>query len=270
MALPDTRRLEDLAIEPLSELCKEAYEETAWALENTLKKAVHFGRLLCIAKTKVPHGQWIPWVTETFEDQVSLRNIQRFMQVAESNTTNPSLLEGAKNLDEAMGLIQVKKTSVEVIDLAADVPEVAAELPPQQSSPATTEPEVETSSPKKSSEAVLKWTKSERERQKLVQAGTTVVANMHSDNQLIAWAKSERLDIRVDRKTLFGNPYEMPADGDRDYVCDCFRDFYVDRKPSILNAIPSLRGKVLLCWCFPERCHGETLAEKANDDQRAK
>jgi hypothetical protein len=165
MALPDTRRLEDLAIEPLSELCKEAYEETAWALENTLKKAVHFGRLLCIAKTKVPHGQWIPWVTETFEDQVSLRNIQRFMQVAESNTTDPSLLEGAKNLDEAMGLIQVKKTSVEVIEVAADVP-VAAEIvtedkpaveaitavttvKPVVSKPvtATAEPEVEKKSP---------------------------------------------------------------------------------------------------------------------------
>ncbi|MEJ7591116.1 MAG: DUF3102 domain-containing protein [Planctomycetaceae bacterium] len=103
-------RLEDLAIEPLSELCKEAYEETAWALENTLKKAIHFGRLLCIAKTKVPHGKWISWVAETFEDQVSLRNIQRFMQVAESNKTNPSLLEGAKNLDEAMSRVKVKKT----------------------------------------------------------------------------------------------------------------------------------------------------------------
>ena len=147
MALPDTRRLEDLAIEPLSELCKEAYEETARAFDNTLKKAVHFGRLLCIAKTKVPHGQWIPWVTETLEDQVSLRHIQRFMQVAESNTTDPSLLEGAKHLDEAMGLIRVKKTSVEVIEVAASIPEVAAELPPPQSFCATTEPAVATSTP---------------------------------------------------------------------------------------------------------------------------
>lgn len=119
-------KLDDLEIEPLTEMCRDAYEETAWALENTLKKAIHFGRLLCIAKKKVPHGKWISWVAETFEDQVSLRNIQRFMQVAESNTTDPSLLEGAKNLDEAMGRIQMKKP---VDDVAADEPrDIAAEV----------------------------------------------------------------------------------------------------------------------------------------------
>jgi len=113
---PATLKLEDLAIEPLSELCKEAYEETKWALEKALDKAIRFGRLLCIAKSKIPHGGWIAWVTETFDDQVSLRNIQRYMQVAESNTTTPSLLEGAKNLDDALVRIQVKKPVVEVID----------------------------------------------------------------------------------------------------------------------------------------------------------
>jgi|GEM_PF-2154100 len=58
---PATLKLEDLAIEPLSELCKVAYEETAWALESTLKKAINFGRLLCIAKAKIPHGGWSVW-----------------------------------------------------------------------------------------------------------------------------------------------------------------------------------------------------------------
>ena len=26
-----------------------------------------------------------------------------------------------------------------------------------------------------------------------------------------------------------------------------------------------LKGRLLLCWCFPERCHGEILAEMANN-----
>jgi hypothetical protein len=51
-----------------------------------------------------------------------------------------------------------RKPSVEVIEVAADVPEVAAELPPQQSSPSTTEPEVETSSPTKAPEVAQKPT----------------------------------------------------------------------------------------------------------------
>ena len=121
---PATLKLEDLAIEPLSELCKEAYEETAWALEKALGKAIKFGRLLCIAKTKVPHGKWISWCAETFEDQVSLRNIQRYMQVAESNTTTPSLLEGAKTLDDAIIRIQVKK--IPAAELVSDADSAVA------------------------------------------------------------------------------------------------------------------------------------------------
>jgi hypothetical protein len=119
-------RFEDLPVEAVTEACREAYEETSWAFERAIDKAINFGRLLCIAKTKVPHGKWISWVAETFEDQVSLRNIQRFMQVAESNATNPSLLEGVKTLDEALGLIQVKRTAEET---EADEPdEIAVKL----------------------------------------------------------------------------------------------------------------------------------------------
>jgi hypothetical protein len=28
--------------------------------------------------------------------------------------------------------------------------------------------------------------------------------------------------------------------------------------------IHTLKGKVLACWCYPERCHGDYLAEWAN------
>jgi len=110
----------------VTEACKEAYEETSWAFERAIDKAINFGRLLCIAKSKVPHGGWSKWVAETFENQASLRSIQRFMQVAESNATNPSLLEGVKTLDEALGLIQVKRV-VEIPE-AADVPAVVSEI----------------------------------------------------------------------------------------------------------------------------------------------
>jgi hypothetical protein len=163
-------KFEDLPVEAVTEACKEAYEETSWAFERAIEKAINFGRLLCIAKSKVPHGGWSKWVAETFENQASLRSIQRFMQVAESNATNPSLLEGVKTLDEALGLIQVKRV-VEIPE-AADVPAVGSEIvtsdehamatvkpmatqkpvaakpaSPQPATPAKAEPEVEKKSP---------------------------------------------------------------------------------------------------------------------------
>ena len=32
-------------------------------------------------------------------------------------------------------------------------------------------------------------------------------------------------------------------------------------QPDLLAALPELRGKDLVCWCAPERCHAAVLAE---------
>ena len=53
----------------------------------------------------------------------------------------------------------------------------------------------------------------------------------------------------------------MPGDGDRDAVCDAYEKHYIKNKPSILKTLDSLRGKVLICHCYPERCHGLTILE---------
>jgi hypothetical protein len=62
----------------------------------------------------------------------------------------------------------------------------------------------------------------------------------------------------------WGNPFEMPGDGDRDTVCDYYALSYLPLRSSLLTEIHSLKGKVLACWCYPERCHGDYLAELAN------
>jgi hypothetical protein len=110
------------------------------------------------------------------------------------------------------------------------------------------------------------WSKSERKRQVAVTNGTTVVANASADKNLIAWAEAEGLAIRIDRGTKYGNPFVMGEDGDRDEVCDAFEQHYLPNKPSILRRIEdgSLSGAVLVCHCYPERCHGNCLADAAN------
>jgi hypothetical protein len=110
------------------------------------------------------------------------------------------------------------------------------------------------------------WRKDERERQAKVKAGETVVANAQSDKNLILWAEREGKAIRIDRSTRYGNPFVMGEDGTRDDVCDAFEMHYLPHKPSINSRIKSgeLCGKVLVCHCYPERCHGNCLADLAN------
>ena len=103
------------------------------------------------------------------------------------------------------------------------------------------------------------WLDDEKERKAKVENGIAVVANQQRDKNLIQWAESKGKVARVDRGSNFGNPFILGLDGDRNAVCDAYRDFYLPNKPSILNVLPSLKGKVLVCHCYPERCHAESL-----------
>lgn len=117
------------------------------------------------------------------------------------------------------------------------------------------------------------WTQSQLERRKLIEQGLTVVASKRAgddgkqiDAALIAWADQQGLMVQIDRNTDWGNPFEMPSDGDRKTVCDNYAEHYLPFKPSLLKKLKTLKGKVLVCWCHPERCHGDHLAEMANMD----
>jgi len=110
------------------------------------------------------------------------------------------------------------------------------------------------------------WSESELNRRAIVEAGGTVVANMHQDSErgLLTWARSTGRFMRIDRQSDWGNPFEMPDDGDRDTVCDSFEIFF-PRKFSLHNRLDELRGKVLGCWCYPNRCHGDHLISKLEE-----
>jgi ParB-like chromosome segregation protein Spo0J len=110
------------------------------------------------------------------------------------------------------------------------------------------------------------WRQDERDRQAQVKDGVTVVANAAADKNLICWAEREGLAVRIDRSTRYGNPFVLNEDGDRDEVCDAYEQHYLPHKPSITERIEAgdLTGKVLICHCYPQRCHGDCLADHAN------
>ena len=70
--------------------------------------------------------------------------------------------------------------------------------------------------------------------------------------------------VLVDRRTPWGNPFPMDDEADRDFVCDEFEDYAKKRLTREPDWLSPLRGKNLVCWCAPKRCHAETLRRLAN------
>lgn len=108
------------------------------------------------------------------------------------------------------------------------------------------------------------WLPDEIERKAKVEDGETVVANFQRDKHLIQWASQNGKMLAIDRTSKWGNPFILGPDGDRDRVCDCFEKHYAPNKDSFIESAHELKGKVLCCHCYPERCHGNSLIELIN------
>ena len=90
--------------------------------------------------------------------------------------------------------------------------------------------------------------------------------------------KKGEILIKVDRQSPVGNPFYMHTESERDLVCDKYQAYFNERiayEKEILNVFGSDTrflefvtniGKyaedfdiALGCWCFPKRCHAETI-----------
>lgn len=108
------------------------------------------------------------------------------------------------------------------------------------------------------------WTAEERELLAALRNGRTIVVNMHErgpHTNLVPWLWGTNQLIRVDRASKWGNPFEIPDDGDRDAVIRKYTDYYLPHKPMLLDKLSTLKGKALGCWCAPKACHGDILKE---------
>ena len=78
--------------------------------------------------------------------------------------------------------------------------------------------------------------------------------------------KHATFDVRIDRKTKWGNPFMIGRDGDRDAVREKYRRWLwaeIKAWRVDLTELAQLRGKRLGCHCAPQRCHGDTLSAAA-------
>lgn len=78
-------------------------------------------------------------------------------------------------------------------------------------------------------------------------------------------------DIICDRTSIFGNPFYLKKESDRNIVCDNYVSHFkslirndLDVREQFLKMVNLYQkhGKLrLFCWCFPKRCHVETIKE---------
>lgn len=80
--------------------------------------------------------------------------------------------------------------------------------------------------------------------------------------------KVDAYDVYIGRGTVWGNPYQIGQDGDRDEV---IRKFAYDFDRGFLKVhqdfekhLSKIKGKVIACHCKPAACHGDVIAAYVN------
>ncbi|MEZ2757258.1 DUF4326 domain-containing protein [Providencia vermicola] len=96
-------------------------------------------------------------------------------------------------------------------------------------------------------------------RVKIINLNLTLVVNKD---------KGDKFDVYIGRGTIWGNPYQIGIDGDRDEVIRKYKyDFdkgFLKPFDDIDRNILAIRGKVIACHCKPYPCHGDIISDYIN------
>lgn len=84
-------------------------------------------------------------------------------------------------------------------------------------------------------------------------------------NKFVVHCKKSSYDVYIGRPSKWGNPFMIGRDGNRMEVIQKYRAWLMNRQ-DLIDALPELKGKILGCWCSPQACHGDVLAELANGE----
>jgi hypothetical protein len=79
----------------------------------------------------------------------------------------------------------------------------------------------------------------------------------------VVHCRRAKFDVYIGRPSKWGNPIKLKKGDDRAVVLERYRIWLLGQS-HLLADLHELRGKVLGCWCKPELCHGDVLAELAD------
>ncbi|MGD2065581.1 MAG: DUF4326 domain-containing protein [Candidatus Bathyarchaeota archaeon] len=71
--------------------------------------------------------------------------------------------------------------------------------------------------------------------------------------------------VYIGRGSPYGNPFVIGKHGNRDEVCDRYEAMLRENPQLVARVKAELKGKDLVCFCAPKRCHGDTLLRIANE-----
>jgi len=78
-------------------------------------------------------------------------------------------------------------------------------------------------------------------------------------------------DVYIGRPSEWGNPFSHRDGtlakfkvGSRGEAVEAYRQ-WIKTQPQLLKKLHTLKGKTLACWCKPAACHGDVLAELADE-----
>jgi hypothetical protein len=81
----------------------------------------------------------------------------------------------------------------------------------------------------------------------------------------------EDYDVYIGRGSIWGNPYSHKEGtkakhlvATREEAVEKYREYVLGNK-FLLSQLHKLRGKRLGCFCAPQACHGDVLAELADN-----
>ena len=93
------------------------------------------------------------------------------------------------------------------------------------------------------------------------------MAEVRNLNKKRSGASLRKTDsVYVGRPSKWGNPFILGRDGTRVQVIERFEKWFLSQPELIEEAKKELRGKDLLCWCAPERCHADIILRVVNAD----
>ena len=85
----------------------------------------------------------------------------------------------------------------------------------------------------------------------------------------VVHCKKAPYDVYIGRPSKWGNPFSHKSGTRAEFVVASREDAiaayrtWILQQPDLLAALPELKGKRLGCWCKPQACHGDVLAELA-------
>lgn len=77
----------------------------------------------------------------------------------------------------------------------------------------------------------------------------------------------EQYDVYIGRPSIYGNPFQIGKDGNRQDVVNKFRNYFytkIEFDENFKKQVLTLRGKRLGCFCKPNECHGDIICEYLN------